>query len=223
MGVPGGGDDEFRSVVFDESFVRAARIQEFSAHERLSGAEQAVRPVHPWSRGLGHRQALVLVILIALAFGTAVYLGVRHPYRPGPVATSGPLHVTLVPLTPQGAVPAVVEQREPAADARYPAGAAGITLPAARAPGTSPTTQVRNALNIVQGLPDRLLAGGVGADRRRRAPGARPARPRRARSSSTTASPGPPTTAGTRRPAGWCASTRTASCWPTRASGSRAA
>ncbi len=30
-----GGEDEYRSLVFDESFVRAARMQEFSAEERM--------------------------------------------------------------------------------------------------------------------------------------------------------------------------------------------
>ncbi len=33
----------------------------------------------PLHRGLT-RQALILVLLIAVAFGTAIYMGVRHPY-----------------------------------------------------------------------------------------------------------------------------------------------
>ena len=86
-GGPGGGEDEYRSVVFDESFVRAARLQEFSAQERLSDHAPAVRRRPPLRRGLS-RQALVLVLLIAVAFGTAIYMGVRHPYQSP--AGSGP-------------------------------------------------------------------------------------------------------------------------------------
>ena len=80
-GAPGGGDDEYRSVVFDESFVRAARLQEYSARERMADHAPAVRRRPPLYRGLS-RQALILLLLIAVAFGTAIYLGVRHPYQP---------------------------------------------------------------------------------------------------------------------------------------------
>ena len=41
--LPRGGEDEYRSVVFDESFVRAARLQEFSAQERIADHAPAVR------------------------------------------------------------------------------------------------------------------------------------------------------------------------------------
>src|SRR4051794_12482296 len=84
-GAPGGGEDEYRSVVFDESFVKAARIQEFSARERLDGAARAVRVRHVLPHGMA-RQALALVLLIVAAFGFAIYMGVRHPYRSGPPA-----------------------------------------------------------------------------------------------------------------------------------------
>lgn len=83
-GASAGGEDEYRSVVFDESFVRAARLQEFSAQERLADHAPAVRRRPPLHRGLS-RQALILVLLIAVAFGTAIYMGVRHPYQ-NPVA-----------------------------------------------------------------------------------------------------------------------------------------
>lgn len=79
-GASAGGEDEYRSVVFDESFVRAARLQEFSAQERLADHAPAVRRRPPLHRGLS-RQALILVLLIAVAFGTAIYMGVRHPYQ----------------------------------------------------------------------------------------------------------------------------------------------
>ncbi|CAM5699369.1 putative protein OS=Streptomyces violarus OX=67380 GN=FHS41_003555 PE=4 SV=1 [Streptomyces violarus] len=87
-GAPGGGEDEYRSVVFDESFVRAARLG-VSAQERISDHAPAVRRVAPLRRGLS-RQALVLVLLIVFAFGTALYMGVRHPYQ-GPAAEERPV------------------------------------------------------------------------------------------------------------------------------------
>src|SRR3954466_2967517 len=80
-GAPGGGEDEYRSVVFDESFVRAARLQEFSAQERLDDHAPAVRNRRPWGRAGGGRQALILIVMIALAFATAIYMGIRHPYQ----------------------------------------------------------------------------------------------------------------------------------------------
>src|SRR4051794_3769250 len=100
-GAPGGGEDEYRSVVFDESFVRAARIQEYSARERLDGTSRAVRVRHMWPAG-APRQALILVVLIAVAFGTAVYLGLRHPYSSSSVGEVEPLRITLIPLVPPG-------------------------------------------------------------------------------------------------------------------------
>ncbi|WP_149183155.1 hypothetical protein [Streptomyces sp. TRM49041] len=42
-GLPGGGEDEYRSVVFDESFIRAAHIQELSAEERMGHDTDGVR------------------------------------------------------------------------------------------------------------------------------------------------------------------------------------
>ncbi|MDR3036349.1 MAG: hypothetical protein LBV78_25185, partial [Kitasatospora sp.] len=60
-GTPEGGsnDDEFRSVVFDESFVKAARIQEYSARERQDDATRPVRIRHVLPGGLA-RQAVAL-------------------------------------------------------------------------------------------------------------------------------------------------------------------
>ncbi|MEY9488626.1 hypothetical protein RKD26_004420 [Streptomyces calvus] len=134
-GAPGGGEDEYRSVVFDESFVRAARLQEYSAQERIADHAPAVRRRPPLRRGLS-RQALVLFLLIAVAFGTALYMGVRNPYQ-GPAARHAvePLRMTVVPLAPRGEVPGTsdVEQlyaRSPAAQFRT--GAEGVPLPASR-------------------------------------------------------------------------------------------
>ncbi|KJY47707.1 membrane protein, partial [Streptomyces sp. NRRL S-444] len=75
----GGGDeefrsDEYRSVVFDEDFVRAARLQEFSAQERMGEHARAVRSRSIWAGGgssrprtstpgRGARQGMLLVLL----------------------------------------------------------------------------------------------------------------------------------------------------------------
>ncbi len=148
QGVPGGGDDEYRSVVFDESFVRAARIQEFSARERLSGAARAVRTRRPWARALANRQAFVLLLLITIAFGTAIYMGLRHPYRPVPPPDLEPLRVTITPLTPQGPVSAASADRlyQAAGAGRYGVGPDGITLPPPGATGHFTGSQVGQAL-----------------------------------------------------------------------------
>ncbi|MFD0008624.1 hypothetical protein ACFVJ4_40515 [Streptomyces sp. NPDC127178] len=153
-GGPGGGEDEYRSVVFDESFVRAARLQEFSAQERIADHAPAVRRRAPLRRGLS-RQALILVLLIAVAFGTAIYMGVRHPYQTpansGPPAE--PLRMTVIPLAPEGKVPGGSDAENlyahsPAAQFRL--GAEGIPLPAARRTAHFSDSQVTNALSIAK-------------------------------------------------------------------------
>ncbi|AZM62355.1 MULTISPECIES: hypothetical protein [unclassified Streptomyces] len=135
-GAPGGGEDEYRSVVFDESFVRAARLQEYSAQERITDHAPAVRRRPPRRRSGLSRQALVLVLLIAVAFGTAVYMGVRHPYRtPVADAPAEPLRMTVVPLAPKGEVPGTADVERLYASspaAQFRAGAEGVPLPASR-------------------------------------------------------------------------------------------
>ncbi|WP_443732105.1 SCO2583 family membrane protein [Streptantibioticus silvisoli] len=152
MGVPGGGDDDYRSIVFDESFVRAARIREYSADERLDDGGRAVSPRHAWDPFSRHRQAFALVLLMALAFGTAIFLGIRHPYRPVAVPASGPLRVSLVALTPSGPVPAAEDDQLYAQSGagRWAVGAAGITLPRAHAVGRYSADQVLVALDIAK-------------------------------------------------------------------------
>ncbi|MET9448327.1 hypothetical protein [Streptomyces cinerochromogenes] len=152
-GGPGGAEDEYRSVVFDESFVRAARLQEFSAKERMADHTPAVRRRPPLRRGLG-RQALILVLLIAVAFGTAIYMGVRHPY--GSALTRRPvesLRITVIPLAPQGKVPGATDAeslyaRSPAAP--FEVGAEGIPLPASRSTAHFSDSQVVTALTTVK-------------------------------------------------------------------------
>ncbi|BBC36403.1 uncharacterized protein SGFS_076970 [Streptomyces graminofaciens] len=160
-GAPGGGEDEYRSVVFDESFIRAARLQEFSAQERLTDHAPAVRHLPPPRRGFS-KQALILVVLIALAFGTAIYMGVRHPYAtPAAAGPTEPLRMTVIPLSPQAAVPGAENPEKlyaasPAA--RFRIGAEGITMPATRRTQHFSDSQVVTALTTAK---DYLVASAL--------------------------------------------------------------
>ncbi|WP_065959289.1 hypothetical protein [Streptomyces sparsogenes] len=151
-GVPGDGDDEYRSVVFDESFVRAARLQEFSAQERMGEHARAVRSRHAWARAGASRQAVVLVLLIALAFAVAVYMGVRHPYETPQPQTAEPLRSSVVPLAPRGEVPggepAALFENSPASS--FATGAEGVTLPGVRRTHSFSESQVMAALTTAK-------------------------------------------------------------------------
>ncbi|MFL4950449.1 hypothetical protein ACJ6WE_24605 [Streptomyces sp. MMS24-I31] len=169
-GAPGGAEDEYRSVVFDESFVRAARLQEYSARERMSDHTPAVRRRPPLRRGGLSRQALALVLLIALAFGTAIYMGVRHPYQtPQTQQPVEPLRMTDIPLAPQGKVPGAADPEylyahSPAA--QFDVGAEGIPLPAVRRTAHFSDSQVVAALStakdyiVASSLYPEVLTGG---------------------------------------------------------------
>ncbi|MFI6374926.1 hypothetical protein [Streptomyces sp. NPDC050546] len=174
-GAPGGGEDEYRSVVFDESFIRAARLQEFSAQERIADHAPAVRRRPPMRRGLS-RQALVLVLLIAIAFGTAIYMGVRHPYQtPAAQEPAEPLRMTVIPLAPEGKVPGTADsdylyEHSPAA--QFKSGAEGVPLPASRRTAHFSDSQVVSALSTAKDYivrsaldPDVLTGGEVRAVR----------------------------------------------------------
>lgn len=168
-GGPGGAEDEYRSVVFDESFVRAARLQESSAQERMADHAPAVRRRTPLRRRLS-RQLLILVVLIAVAFGTAIYMGVRHPYRSPQAGRSlEPLRVTVIPLSPQDKVPGAADAEylfthSPAAQFRV--GAEGIPLPASRRTAHFTEGQVVTALTTAKdyivhsSLDPQVLTGG---------------------------------------------------------------
>ncbi|WP_316740063.1 hypothetical protein [Streptomyces sp. MK7] len=168
-GAPGGAEDEYRSVVFDESFVRAARLQEYSARERMADHTPAVRRRPHLHRGLS-RQALALVLLIALAFATAVYMSVRSPSRSTQLQPSAvPLRSTVVPLVPQGKVPGSADPEylythSPAA--HYVVGAEGIPLPAHRRTAHFSDGQVATALLtardyiVASSLDPAVLTGG---------------------------------------------------------------
>lgn len=167
---PSGGEDEYRSLVFDESFVRAARLQEFSAQERMADHAHAVRSLPGrGSRRHRSRAGIALVVLIALAFATAVYLGFRNPY-PTPVGRRAePLQTTVVPLAPQGSVPggtaASLLAEGPATG--YGTGASGINLPSVRRTKSFSDSQVTMALTTVKdylvnsSLDPDVLTGGV--------------------------------------------------------------
>ncbi|NGN67152.1 hypothetical protein G5C51_24995 [Streptomyces sp. A7024] len=167
-GVPGGGEEEFRSVVFDESFVNAARLEEYSAQERMGDHAPAVRRRRNSVSGVS-KQALVLVLLIAVAFGTAIYMGVRHPYQQPPArADADPLHAAVVPLTPSGPVPGgsteALFDHSPAVHFRT--GAAGVILPSGRGTAHFSRDQVAAALNMAKeyvlnsAITPRTLTGG---------------------------------------------------------------
>lgn len=170
-----GGDDEYRSLVFDESFIKAARLQEFSAQERLEDEEHAaVRPRPEAERhgrtALGFsRQGLVLVLLIALAFGTAIYMGIRNPYRTPTRPGAEPMRSELMPLAPldpvPGATPADLFEHSPAA--HFGKGADGVTLPPVRSSAHFSESQVLAALAgakdyiVASSLDPKVLAGGA--------------------------------------------------------------
>ncbi|MFC9700438.1 hypothetical protein ACFTWD_07060 [Streptomyces sp. NPDC056943] len=162
-GLPGGGEDEYRSVVFDEAFVRAARLQEFSAQERMGEYAQPVRSRASREGRTGSRQAVLLVLLILLAFGTAIYLGVRNPYLPPADQRAEPLRTTVVPLAPQGAVPGGSPEQlfshSPVAE--YRTGAAGINLPVVGRTSHFAESQVVTALSIAK---DYLVASSLDPD-----------------------------------------------------------
>ncbi|CAM5438008.1 hypothetical protein SAVIM338S_02590 [Streptomyces avidinii] len=162
----GGGDeefraDEYRSVVFDEDFVRAARLQEFSAQERMGEHARAVRSRSFWSGG-GHpgprsgpsaaRQGRLIVLCITLALAAAVYMGLRNPYVAPVVVRAQALSSTVVPLAPSepvpGGQPADLYANSPAA--QYRVGAAGINLPAVRRTPHFTDSQVLAALSIAK-------------------------------------------------------------------------
>jgi hypothetical protein len=170
-GAPGGGEDEYGSVVFDESFVRAARLQEFSARERISDHAPAVRRRPAVLRRGLSRQVLFLVLLIALAFSTAIYMGFRHPYQKPVARSAQPLRMTVIPLAPRSAVPGSADAEalfagSPAARFRH--GAEGFTLPAVRRTAHFTESQVLSALTTAKDYlvdsaldPDVLTGGAV--------------------------------------------------------------
>ncbi|MGW2254047.1 SCO2583 family membrane protein [Kitasatospora sp. NPDC001660] len=156
-GTPDGGsgsEDEYRSVVFDESFVRAARIQELSARERLAGSfGRATRPkVRLGPLGSVPRQALALLLLILLAFAAAVYFGVSSPKGTAARPEGSQLSVSLVALSPASAVRPVADPANPFASlpVGYGDGTMGLNTPAGTSTEHFSRVEVTKALDTVQ-------------------------------------------------------------------------
>ncbi|SDK62692.1 hypothetical protein [Streptomyces indicus] len=155
-GLPGGSEEEFRSVVFDESFVRAARLEEFSAQERITDHAPAVRR-RVAQHSAAHRrlslQALLMLVLIALAFAVAIYMGVRQPADTQDARPAEPLRMTVIPLAPQGPVPGAQDaetlfEHSPAAE--FESGAAGMPFPPVYRTAHFTADQVRAALDVAR-------------------------------------------------------------------------
>ncbi|SOD64533.1 hypothetical protein SAMN06297387_117100 [Streptomyces zhaozhouensis] len=112
-GSSGAGDEEYRSIVFDDSFVSSARLQEYSAEQRLVDHTVAVRDRAP-EQPLGivrtvPKQGLALAMIILLAFAAAIYLGANNPYQsPRSLAAGRPAGST-VALVPDGEVPGDID------------------------------------------------------------------------------------------------------------------
>lgn len=174
-----GSEDEYRSLVFDESFVRAARLQEFSAQERMGEHARAVRSLPGRAVRNGSRAALALVVLIALAFGTAVFMGFRHPYQNPVTRRAEPLRMTVVPLAPRGVVPMRHHSRPLREQPRRPVPEGGRRHQPSGDPADGELLRqpgVRSA-GHGQGLPGGLLARSRRPGRERRAPRGVTARP----------------------------------------------
>lgn len=129
----------------------------------------AVRRRPPLQRGLS-RQALILVLLIAIAFGTAIYMGVRHPYQTPATQPAEPLRMTVIPLAPQTAVPGARSTAKLYADspaAQFRIGADGVTMPASRRTAHFSDGQVVTALTtakdylVESSLDPSVLTGGA--------------------------------------------------------------
>ncbi|MFJ2025112.1 hypothetical protein ACIODW_15115 [Streptomyces sp. NPDC087897] len=153
---PAGGEDEYRSLVFDESFVQAARIRELSAEERMGRHARAIRTL-PEEQILIHgggssRAAIALVVLIALAFTVAVYIGFRSPYPQPAVRRAEPLRTTVIPLAPRGAVPGGSPERLYRAGpvSGFRSGATGINFPAVERTRNFSDSQITAALATVK-------------------------------------------------------------------------
>ncbi|WP_049575796.1 hypothetical protein [Streptomyces sp. SBT349] len=157
-GVPGAGDEEYPSTVFDESFIRAARLQEFSARQRLEDHTTAVRTRAPETGGhlTGRtvpKQGIALALIILLAFAAAIYLGANNPYDVGRAMVADPPAAMTVALAPEGEVRGGTDLAALWADspaAGFGAGAGGVDLPDPRATDHFTAEQVLTALTLAK-------------------------------------------------------------------------
>lgn len=155
-GAPGAGDEEYPSTVFDESFVRAARLQELSAQERLEEHTQAVRSRLPEPGGAVRsvpKQGIALALIILLAFAAAIYLGSNNPYGNGSSAVMEAPVGSVVPLAPEDEVPGSVDAEALYAGSpadEFGMGAGGVALPDPRATEHFTSEQVLTALTVAK-------------------------------------------------------------------------
>ncbi|UCM88036.1 SCO2583 family membrane protein [Streptomyces marincola] len=155
-GAPGAGDEEYQSTVFDESFVKAARLQEYSAQQRLEDHTTAVRTRAPEPAPAGARavprQGIVLALIILAAFAAAIYLGANNPYGAPPALRADRPAAVTVALLPEDAVPAVDPEGLYAGTPAegYGAGAGGVALPDPRATDHFTREQVLTALTLAK-------------------------------------------------------------------------
>ncbi|GAB3111101.1 hypothetical protein GCM10027160_12040 [Streptomyces calidiresistens] len=151
-----GEDEEWRSTVFDESFIRAARIEEFSAQRRLEEETSPVRnrfapaPESRWGSGLP-AQGIVLGLIVLTALAVAVLLGTNSPYN-GAIEHTSPPWTVVVPLVPGEEVPGgtVDELTAEGPVADLGVGAAGLELPEARRTEEFGREQVAQALALAK-------------------------------------------------------------------------
>lgn len=155
--VPGGGDEEFRSTVFDESFVRSASLEEFSAQQRLEDHTSPVRPRaveddEPGERRRSSRSGLALGAVLLTAILLALFLGNRGPYGQAPPALQPAPVGTLLPMAPTGPVPGgePTELFSASPAAEFTAGPAGLATPAPRRTDMFSRDQVADALLLAQ-------------------------------------------------------------------------
>jgi hypothetical protein len=162
-GAPGAGDEEYPSTVFDESFVKAARLQELSAQERLEDHTEAVRSRPPESGGPGGpggqaartvpKQGIALALIILLAFAAAIFLGSNNPYGSGDTTAVEPPAGTVIPLAPEDEVPGSSDAEALYAGSpadEFGMGAGGVALPDPRATAHFTSEQVLTALTVAK-------------------------------------------------------------------------
>ncbi|WP_338423516.1 hypothetical protein [Streptomyces gobiensis] len=111
----------------------------------------------------------MLFVLIVLAFGTAIFIGMRNPYQEPAPPRAQPLRSTVIPLVPRGTVPGAepddLFQHSPAAEFR--SGAEGVTLPSPQRTEHFSDGQVMAALTtaktyvVESSLDPEVLTGGA--------------------------------------------------------------
>ncbi|MFJ5923697.1 hypothetical protein ACIQF6_13950 [Kitasatospora sp. NPDC092948] len=133
--------------------MKAARIQELSAQERLTGALGRATRMRGWGPfGSLPRQAVILLLVVVMAFAAAVYFGISAPHGAAVPPSGTQLTAAVAPLSPSGTVGAVPDPAHPfaALPAGYADGQAGLGMPPASATAHFAGTDVQRALDSAQ-------------------------------------------------------------------------